>query len=155
RQALDKAGSDTERAFLYKALAAGHPGAEGAQFADRIRGASDDQLLHDFTLSAPTAPEDHLQDGLAQQFQDSCGPPTAQTLRGEADPIYAGQVHAQNANVHAPREPVNNGAVRQEQRDLLEGVGYGHAVPIHQAGGAGTLDEKIDDVLNSVSRQTG
>jgi hypothetical protein len=131
---------------------------ELAGFAGEIRGWDDARLIHTLNLSAPTGAEDGVQDGLAQQFEDSCVPSTAQVLRGELDPVYSLQVRRQNADVHAQpaagtQDP--NPAASAEQRQLLEQVGNGTAVPVGTRGGAGVEREKIDDILNAVSRQTG
>ncbi|HEY8211459.1 MAG TPA: hypothetical protein VIG99_28440 [Myxococcaceae bacterium] len=155
QQAVDGGKSDTERAFLYKALAAGHPVSEIADFAKQIQGLSDKELLRDYTLSGPLGTEETP--GLHQQFTQSCVPSVAETLRGDADPIYAGNVHAQNEDVHYNMQ-VDNRSLASEEKKLLEGTGGGRAVPFTSAAGGGgvpTQSGKIDDVLNSVSKQTG
>jgi len=157
QQALAGAGSDTEKAFIYKALAAGHSVDEVEGFARSIRNAGDEELIRGYTLSDPLG-DDRLQLGLKQQFGDSCVPTVAQTLHGDSDPIYAQQVRSQNADPH--KVGTLNGqnpnlAVAGEQKRLLEEVGYGHAVPDGLPGGAGTKRARIDEVLNSVSQQTG
>jgi len=158
---VDRAGSNTERAFIYKALAAGHPVPEVVKFADGIRGLSDLQLLHDYTLSGATSLEDNFQSGIAQQHPSSCVPTVAQALRGEADPIYAHQVRSQNPDVHQRLRPGANQAAAREQEDLLEQVGNGHVgTPATPDAPVATPDvgvsrTKIDAVLNSVSQQTG
>src|SRR5262245_5184737 len=73
QQAVDGAQTDTQRAFIYKALASGHPVSEVTALADQIKPITDDkQLLRDYTLSGPLgAPETP---GLHQQFTQSCVP---------------------------------------------------------------------------------
>jgi hypothetical protein len=54
-------------------------------------------------------------DGLFQSWNDSCGPTTAQMMRGEADPVYARQIHRDGINNPSPTS-----ATAQEQRRVLE-----------------------------------
>jgi hypothetical protein len=148
QQAVDGAKTDTQRAFIYKALAAGHPVSEVADFAAQIRDLPDQELLKSYTLSGPLGSAETP--GLRQQFATSCVPSVAETLHGDADPIYARNVHAQNGDVHA-NAGVQNGPLQQEEQQLLEQAGGGTAAP----DGRPTDSAKIDDVLNSVSRYTG
>lgn len=70
---LEDAGSDLQREFLQRAVAAAHTPAEVHAFADEIRGLSDDELYEACTLEN-AAPEDYT---------------VAQLLRAEADPLFA------------------------------------------------------------------
>lgn len=156
--AVDGAGSDTQKAFLYKALAAGHPVKEVVDFAGQIHDLPDQQLLKDYTLSGPLASKDAP--GLEQQFSTSCVPSVAETLRGDADPLYAKRVRSQNDDVSFNDPAVKNGALRKAEKQLLEGTGDGKAVPFNKDGTTGpgakpTRADKVDDVLNSASRYTG
>jgi len=155
--AVDGAGSDTQKAFIYKALAAGHPVNEVVDFAGQIHGLADQQLLKDYTLSGPLANKDAP--GLGQQFSTSCVPSVAETLRGDADPIYAKSVRTQNEDVNLNAPDVKNAPLRGAEKQLLEGTGGGKAVPFdakgNAPGGQPTQPNKVDDVLNSVSRYTG
>jgi len=157
QQAVDGAATDTQKAFIYKALSAGHPVSEVVDFAGQIRGLSDQALLKDYTLSGPLGKETP---GLEQQFSTSCVPSVAETIRGDADPIYAKNVRAQNDDVHLNAPDVKNDPLRKAEKQLLEGTGGGKAVPFRPngttaAGAQPTQPKKVDDVLNSVSQFTG
>jgi hypothetical protein len=109
--------------------------AEIRQFSEDIRGMDRRELIRQTTLAdvhdendstvdpdAIAANSDTVgdNDGLFQRFEDSCGPTTAQILRGEADPIYALRVHQggiANADPHS--------ATAEEQRRVLEANGGG------------------------------
>jgi len=107
---------------------------EVQQFAQDIRGTEREELLrttttidiHDANTStvnpdAINGPADTRgdNDGLYQRWGDSCGPTTAQIVRGEADPIYALRLH-RGEGVNNP-DPTSVGA--EEQRDTLEDNG--------------------------------
>lgn len=102
-----------------------------ADFADDIRGTERDELIRTTTLididDQNTSTVDPLNlrgpadtrtdnDGLYQRWDNSCGPTTAQIVRGEADPMYALSVHR--------GEGVDNGELgtdtANEQRRVLE-----------------------------------
>lgn len=70
---LEDAGSDLQREFLQRAVAAAHTPAEVHAFADEIRAMSDDEVYEGCTLE-DAAPEDYT---------------VAQLLRAEADPLFA------------------------------------------------------------------
>ncbi len=90
RGLLTSAGSDTERAFIAKALASGHTVAEVTTFATAIRGMSDAWLIQNLNvLQVTSATDTGGGTGIIQQFGNSCGPTSVQVLRAEADPIYA------------------------------------------------------------------
>lgn len=70
---LEDAGSDLQREFILRAIAAGHTPPEVHAFADELRGMSDDEAYRACTLhDAP--PEDFT---------------VAQLLRAESDPLFA------------------------------------------------------------------
>src|SRR6185369_6782203 len=122
-------------------------------FANEIKNVTDDkQLLGKYTLSGPLGTEETP--GLHQQFTQSCVPSVAETRHGDADPIYAGNVHAHNEDVHYNMQ-VDNHALAGEEKKLREQTGGGKAIPFPNKGGKPTTSDKIDDVLNSVSKQTG
>lgn len=108
--------------------------AEIQRFGDDIRGTERSELIRTTTLididDENTSTIDPLNqrgpadtrsdnDGLFQRWDNSCGPTTAQIVRGEADPMYALSVHR--------GEGVSNGelgtATADEQRRVLEGNG--------------------------------
>jgi hypothetical protein len=107
-------------------------------FADEVRGMNRTDLIRTTTpidvQSANTSTVDPNDirsnsdtqgdnDGLFQRWNDSCGPTTAQITRGEADPVYARQLHKDGLN-----NPDPNSATAKEQRRVLEDVGGGTAV---------------------------
>lgn len=70
---LEDAGSDLQREFIVRAIAAGHTPPEVHAFADELRAMNDDEAYHACTLhDAP--PEDFT---------------VAQLLRAESDPLFA------------------------------------------------------------------
>jgi hypothetical protein len=90
RALLANAGSDTERAFILKALASGHTLAEVTTFAGTIKGMTDAWLIQNLNvLQITSAADTGGGSGIIQQFGNSCGPTSVQVLRAEADPIYA------------------------------------------------------------------
>ena len=70
---LDDAGSDLQREFIQRAVAAAHSPAEVHAFADELRGMSDEDAYEACTLHE-SAPEDYT---------------VSQLLRAEADPLFA------------------------------------------------------------------
>ena len=70
---LDDAGSDLQREFLQRAVAAAHTPAEVHAFADELRGMSDEEAYDACTLNED-APKDYT---------------VSQLLRAEADPLFA------------------------------------------------------------------
>ena len=107
-------------------------------FADDIRGLNRTELIRTTTPidveaeNTSTVDPNNLHDntdargdndGLFQRWNDSCGPTTAQITRGEADPVYARQLHKNGLHNASP-----NSATAQEQRRVLEDVGGGTAV---------------------------
>jgi hypothetical protein len=132
---IENASNGTEREWIHKALAAGRSVADIATFANRIRGQSNDWMRDHLQLSNSTGGR-----GMQQQWNDSCGPTTAQTVRGQLDPIYALQVHDQNPNIYtdlgATGAPANAPAAA-EQRTMLQNNG-GVAVNRGAAGGQGS-----------------
>lgn len=70
---LDDAGSDLQREFIQRAVAAAHSPAEVHAFADELRGLSDEEAYETCTLHHD-APKDYT---------------VSQLLRAEADPLFA------------------------------------------------------------------
>ena len=103
-------------------------------FAGDIRGMDRDELIRTTTLQDiddvntsdfdPDNPLDHSDtrannDGLFQRFDMSCAPTSSQILRGEADPIFAHQVH-QDGGV---TNPETHSITANQQRSELENNG--------------------------------
>lgn len=105
-------------------------------FADTIRGMDRDELVRQTTLldvhdentsnidprnitahldADPTNDDQGTDnDALFQRFSDSCAPTTSQIVRGEIDPIFAMQIHKDDA------DPSNGTATAEQQRQVLE-----------------------------------
>lgn len=154
---LRGASSDMARAFLYEALAAGHSIRTVQRFAKDIQGWSDQKLATTLNLADPLGSFDGRQDGVMQQFADSCVPTTAQALRGEMDPVYALRVRRGNVSIHA----ADNGAplavnprLAYEQRRWLEKVGSGEATP-RDVPGRGVDTDGLSKIFAKISRYTG
>ncbi|HET9142562.1 hypothetical protein [Actinophytocola sp.] len=88
---LSRAGSDRERAWLHKALAAGHPVAELTGFAEEIRGR--DALWLDSHLSlidrGGAGNQRRLGHDVRQYEDTTCGTTCLIVARAECDPLYA------------------------------------------------------------------
>jgi hypothetical protein len=88
---LDRAGSDQERAWLAKALTAGHDPAALTAFADRIRGQEPAWLDAHLSLIDRGGTGAQLRLGVdVRQYEDTtCGTTSLIVTRAEADPVYA------------------------------------------------------------------
>ncbi|MFD0821827.1 hypothetical protein ACFQ0D_26725, partial [Micromonospora zhanjiangensis] len=88
---LARAGSSVERAYLMKALAAGHGVEEIDSFADRIRGRSEYWLRTQLSLVDPGArgPVTHGGTAVRQVDGTTCGSTSILIARAMNDPIYA------------------------------------------------------------------
>jgi hypothetical protein len=88
---LGKAGSDTERAWLLKGLAAGHSVEELTGFADKIRGKDAAWLNSHLSLidRGGTGDQDRLGIDVRQYEDTTCGTTSLIVARAEADPLYA------------------------------------------------------------------
>jgi hypothetical protein len=157
---VDEASSNTARAFLYKALAAGHSLPEVQAFAAQISGWKDDQLVATLSLAddlggAPGA----VQNGIKQQFDASCVATTAQALRGEVDPIYALAVRTQNTNINQVDDAdafAKNAALATEQKHLLEDLGGGRATSRNDTvNAAGVSRTNLPLVYDAMTAYTG
>lgn len=104
-----------------------------SQFATDIRGMKRDDLIRQTTLldvddqNTSTVDPNNIaanndtkvdNDGLFQRFTTTCGPTTAQMVRGEADPIYALKVHREGIN-----NPDPTTQTAKEQKKVLEDNG--------------------------------
>jgi hypothetical protein len=88
---LQDAGSDTERAYLLKAVAAGHGAADLDAFASAIRGHDEDWLHGHLSLvdRGGTGEQDRLGVRVDQCDPYTCGTTSLIVARAEADPVYA------------------------------------------------------------------
>ncbi|HEX4812304.1 MAG TPA: hypothetical protein VFV66_06075 [Nonomuraea sp.] len=88
---LDGAGSETERAYLMKALAAGHSIDDLVTFAGIIHGKSDAWLREHLSLVDPSSSGKVLVGGveLEQQNPTTCGSTSIMVARAMNDPLYA------------------------------------------------------------------
>ena len=101
RELLDElfedAGTDLQREFLQRAVAAGHSASEVHAFADELRSMTDEEAYEACTLHED-APEDYT---------------VAQLLRAEADPLYAFELQGGNIEPneasHPDLQPVRGG----------------------------------------------
>jgi peptidoglycan hydrolase-like protein with peptidoglycan-binding domain len=156
---LQEAGSEAERQYLYKALAAGHPIAAIDTFATRIRGQDAQWLQDHLRLTGSTTGT-----GIQQQWSHSCNATTVQAVQGELDPIYALQVHDDNPNfgqVDDSDATHFNPNLAEQQRSMLEstytGTKFGShsGVAANRGNAAGGSGRWADDLLNSLSASTG
>jgi hypothetical protein len=88
---LDRAGSDLERAWLYKALTAGHGLGELATFAATIRGRDAGWLDGHLSLIDRGGTGEQVRLGVdVRQYEDTtCGTTSLIVTHAEADPLYA------------------------------------------------------------------
>jgi hypothetical protein len=154
-QLLDGAENDAQRAYLLKGLAAGNNVDDLTTFARNVRGHDAAWLDRNARLSGDQ--------GVRQQYHDTCGVTTVQALRGEYDPVYALNTRRGNDDVHdvdnSDGERVNPNLAR-EQRTSTEtpyagtthGAHTGRAVARDAAGGKGRW---VDDKLNQLTARTG
>jgi hypothetical protein len=162
RGLLSNAGSDTERAFILKALASGHSMTEITTFAGTIHGMTDAWLIQNLNVLQITSTSDTGGGtGIIQQFGNSCGPTSVQVLRAEADPIYALSLNsagpigqASSAAVTNPTT-IPNVATAGEQSAILTShaaAGTGGA-PTNRASPGGGAWVEAD--MNARKRATG
>ncbi len=96
RQLLGESGSDTERGYLLKAFAAGHPIDELASFADQVRGQDGAWLDEHLSLglARPVGGEqievEHV--SVAQLDETTCASASIVVIHALADPAYALQL---------------------------------------------------------------
>ena len=123
-------------------------------FAVAIRGMSRDELIQSTTLidvddrnTSTLDPEETGgadtqadNDGLFQRFTMSCGPTTAQMVKGEVDPVYALQLRKEKFY-----DPDPNSDFAREQKQVLERHG-GVAVVRSGAEARKDADEKVAEL---------
>jgi hypothetical protein len=161
--ALASAHGEHEREYIMKALAAGNSVDDVCWFAGQIKGKSDDWMQKNLRLSGNGDGDP----GLSQQWSTSCGPATAQVLRGEMDPVYSLRMHQDNVDIHAidPQPnatifqrlfamvgiPTGNVNEADEQAKILNDGG-GVAVERGQSGGKGM---NFAQAFNEMTQWTG
>lgn len=156
RAIIDNAGSDLERAFLFKALAAGRTLADITTFSGRIQGRSERWLRRNLTLVNTAGGGG----GVTQQYSDSCAPTTQQALHGQFDPIYAlelrssGNIAQQTPNALTDPTTLANRREAREQRSLLTSGG-GALADRATGGGAGVSDTNYRQLVNRLASTTG
>ena len=91
QELLGQAGSTTERAYLLKAVAAGHSGAELERFARTILGRPPEWLHSHLTLldRGGAAQQDRFGAEVDQYDDYTCGTTSLIVSRAESDPLYA------------------------------------------------------------------
>ncbi|HEY0699827.1 MAG TPA: hypothetical protein VGD43_18695, partial [Micromonospora sp.] len=91
RRLVTAAGSVTERAYLVKAIGAGHGAGTLREFAAAVRGRDAGWLHHHLTLLDRGGPGQQDRFGVeVDQFDPfTCGTTSAIVARAEADPVYA------------------------------------------------------------------
>lgn len=135
---LDDAGSDLQREFIQRAVAAAHSPAEVHAFADELRGLSDEEAYEKCTLD-DAAPEDYT---------------VAQLLRAEADPLFAFEL--MGGSIEPNEEDVGkaNGGGVVPPRRVLETVELEVVAPVDAvaaAVAAATAKKKSSDSFDSLS----
>lgn len=91
RELLDAAAGDAEKAYLLKALAAGHPLGAIDRFAALIHGRSEEWLRTQLSLIDPagTGIVDYEDRIIQQRDASTCGPTAIMLARAMNDPVYA------------------------------------------------------------------
>lgn len=150
--AADRAAADAHESRDTEALGAM---SDVITFADDIRGEERRSLINTTTLldvdassTSNVDPNDLRStddtrgdnDGLYQRWGDSCGPTTAQMMRGEADPIFARKVHDEGIS-----DSTTDSDFAQQQRTVLENNG-GVAVSREGQQAMGKLVQAFKDI---------
>lgn len=158
---VDLMTSSMKRAYLYKALAAGHSVFSIIVFAYRIKDKSPTWLKNHLRLTNNAGGA-----GIKQQWQMSCGPTTTQAVQGELDPIYALEMHDKNpqlSQVDNSDGTKKNPHLAADQKSMLESSYSGSAHSAH-AGKAAPRNNTnkalikgrwVDDLLNKKGEGTG
>lgn len=140
RDLLLQAREPAERFYLLKALAAGGPWDEIAQYATEMRGLAEEEIIR---RSSPRGAG-----ALPQQWEFSCAPALVQFALAEADPWFAWQLN-KDAEI-ARGQWASSGMRGRQQRSWLEQYG-GVATPRGDRTGRGiTLQELLNDKLGRV-----
>jgi hypothetical protein len=145
---LGKAGSDTERMLLLKAVGARekrltNPSdpkfqqsmGELRDYAAQIRGRPPQQLIQRSTV----LDVDGTMEGLRQRWDSGCGPTTAMMCRAQSDPIYAARLHDGSTRVGDSMDDV--GRVGQQQKKWLAQHGDTTATSVRDIRQHGAKDE--------------
>jgi tetratricopeptide (TPR) repeat protein len=155
-----QAASDTERLYLYKALASAHSIREIETFANRIRGQNAQWLNDNLRLTGSSSGT-----GVQQQWSHSCNATMVQAVQGEMDPIYSLRIHDENPNfatVDNTNGMAQNPNLATEQRNMLTSTyngglagAAGHSGIAVGRGVGGGRGRWADDLLNQRSGATG
>ncbi len=150
--------NNSQRSYIWKALASSNSISSIKVFSQIIKGKDDDWLQNNCQLTNHTDGT-----GIKQQWSHSCNATTVQAFRGQMDPIYAYTFNLINSDISAANN--NNGwsanpLMAADQKAMLESnydgslgtMGGGTAVARNAGGGVGRW---ADDLLNSNSDDTG
>lgn len=129
---LDDAGSDLQREFLQRAVAAAHTPAEVHAFADELRGLSDEEAYEACTLH-DDAPKDYT---------------VSQLLRAEADPLFAFELMGGTIE---PNEDVSSPGYAPPPRPPLQTVELEAVAPVDMLASA-VSKKKSSDSFEAESR---
>lgn len=146
---LAQAGSDLERAWLLKGLAAGHNVTEMTTFAASIRGKDEAWLNDHLSLIDRGGAGDQDRRGIdVRQYEDTtCGTTSLIVARAEADPLYALSLTEGNFDENFKAE-----------RDRVHEWTNTHRVPgglPHWPESLGTLPPDMAAYMNEYSAATG
>jgi hypothetical protein len=151
KKVLDGCGSDTERALVYKALAAGRSLADVTAFAGKIKGKDDAWLAANTAIVPEGTPMDTQGNtGVSQMWINSCGPTSIQIVHALNDPIYALDLTAAG-NVNNAGGA--NAKARTEQGNMLTNQGV-VAEPFGMVGATGS-GIWVEQDLNNMEATTG
>lgn len=166
RSLLDRAASTLEWLFLCKALAAHRAVSDIEIFAATIQGMSERWLKRNLSVvNTGVQAEQNVcmpdQQGIIQQYGNSCGPTSVQVIRAQSDPIYALSLRSAGPIDQAPDQALSNPAtimnptLASEQQNILNahnaaGVGNAPTDRTNPTGGAW-----IESNLNALSDNTG
>jgi uncharacterized protein YukE len=149
QELLNAAGSDEQRAWILKGLAAGHGVAELTPFAEKIRGMTPEQLSDHLSLLDRGGAGDQDRRGIdVRQYEDTtCGTTSLIIARAEADPLYALSLTEGNFEENFKAE-----------RDRVHEWTNTHQLPgdvPHWPESLGTLPPDMAAYLNEQSAATG
>jgi hypothetical protein len=161
QQLLAAAGSDKERAYILKAVAAGHPVAEIGQFAGQIRGKSDAWLDQHLTLAHPgsdktfTYTDANGQTVVIDQYDETtCGSTSILAARSLADPIFTLGLTTGGPNGSDSAGDFERRLSAEEQRVHDESTHH-ELGPFDYPQAIGTPPWGVADQLNRYSGATG
>lgn len=151
--------SKKEKDYLYKALASNHSVNEIEKFAKKIQGKDEKWLKDNLSLTGSSTGT-----GIKQQWSHSCNATTVQAVKGQLDPIYALEIHEQNADISDAddSDPTKvNPKLAAQQKKMLESEYSGTTHAKHSGtaaprdGSGGGSGRWADDLLNDMSEVTG